>query len=190
MINFRYEKFRTGIILIFTTIRMDQSTFLKQKAEASAVATLTGTAVTTKYILVTCRSLTTDESAILAKNFKTIIVYHALLNAAQMDLTQMTFDLLVLDASDAANHTFLETVTPSCVALNIPILVLKKSYSNYADLVAGLNATSSTTVAYPISRIQDLTGANFFLSLLKTKLPKLESRVITLLKKVFAAFFS
>lgn len=132
----------------------------------------------TKYLLVTCRALTADENKVLAKNFQTIIVYHAGLNG-QMDLSKMAFDLLVVDASKPENHLFLEIVTPSCAQLNIPILLLKKKFSNCKALGEGLGA-------YIVSRIEALDGVNFFRSLVKTKLPHLENRLLTFIKKVFA----
>jgi hypothetical protein len=61
----------------------------------------------------------------------------------------------------------------------VPIIVLKKALSNSKELAASLDA-------YVLSKIEQLDGPNFFLSLVKAKLPKLQSRWLTLLKKVFA----
>ena len=62
-------------------------------------------------------------------------------------------------------------------AQNVPIIVLKKSLSNYVELVEALEA-------YVISSIEDLDGANFFNFLVKTKLPKLNTTCSHLFTKL------
>jgi hypothetical protein len=57
--------------------------------------------------------------------------------------------------------------------------VLKKTLSNYKDLAVSLEA-------YVLSKIEQLDGPNFFLSLVKARVPKLQSRWLILLKKLFA----
>jgi len=89
---------------------------------------------------------------------------------------------MVIDASLSENHTFLEMIAPSCAPLNIPIIVLGTSLSNFKKLAEDLQA-------YVISKIEDLEGPNFFLFLTKTKLRKLQSRWITLAKRLFRLLF-
>src|SRR4051794_17623291 len=59
-------------------------------------------ALPTKFIVVTCRALTSDESQVFANNFKHIITYNAALSSS-FDLTKMNFDLLIIDASNEAS---------------------------------------------------------------------------------------
>ena len=163
---------------------MDQATWLKQKQEndvGKCAPPVGKSAVSSRRaILSTCRDLTVAEMKLLNKHFPNVIVYHAGLNSSQMDLSKMVFDLLVLDMRKAEDHLFLEVVSPSCT---IPVIVLKKSFSNYKDLVAELAKVAQVFV---ISEVVDLDGDNFFLGLVKSKLPKLQSRIWTFLKKVFA----
>lgn len=161
---------------------MDQTTWLKQKAgcaSASEVASASVEVQPKQFVLVTCRDLTVAENAVLNKNFPRVIVYHAGLNSSEMDVSKMAFDLLVIDARTPENHLFLEIVSDQCSALKIPILVLKKSLSNYKDLAKELDA-------YVLSKIEQLDGPAFFLSLVKARLPRLQSSWLTLLKKLFA----
>jgi len=118
----------------------------------------------------------------LNKNFQQIHVFNSALDSGRLDLSKLAFDLLVIDASKAENHTYLEMIAPSCAGLNIPIIVLRQSLSNYKKLAEDLEA-------YMVSRIEDLEGPNFFLFLTKTKLRKLQSRWITLLKRAFRLLF-
>jgi hypothetical protein len=129
----------------------------------------------TRYILVTCRSLNVNESKVLSKNFKNIILFDPNLHAANTDLNTFTFDLLMINVNGKDSHLFLEIVTPQARALNIPVIVVKKSASNYKHLVEALGA-------YVVSRIEDLDGDNFFNFLVKEKIPKLENRIFTFLK--------
>jgi len=154
---------------------MNQELWLKRRA-ASAAAPLEKPS---KYVLVTCRSLSAGENKALSKNFKQIIVYNSALNSGNLDIASMAFDLLVIDASQKENHMFLENISALLPGLNIPAIVLKKRFSNYKDLATGLDG-------YVVSRIEDLEGPNFFSFLTKSKLPKLRSRLRTLLKKLFA----
>jgi hypothetical protein len=156
---------------------MNQELWLKRRAECKAAAPLEKPS---KYILVTCRELEVAEKRILGKNFQQIHVYNSELD--RLDMSKLTFDLLVVDASSAANHLFLEMVSPSCASLNIPIIVLKQPLSNYKKLAEDLQA-------YMVSRIEFLEGPHFFQFLTKTKLRKLESRWITVLKRLFRMLF-
>ena len=154
---------------------MNQELWLKRRAECKAAVP---SEKPSKYILVTCRSLEDAEKRVLNKNFQQIHVFNSVLDSGRLDLSKLACDLLVIDASVAANHTYLEMIAPSCAPLNIPIIVLRQSFSNYKKLAEDLGA-------YMISRIEDLEGPNFFLFLTKTKLRKLQSRWITLLKRAF-----
>jgi len=133
---------------------------------------------TKQYLLVTCRDMTTDENLILSKNFKQIVVYHAELNSKATNLTTLSFDLLIVDISNRANHNFLEMVAPQAKTLGIKLLVLKKSMTNYQDLVDALEATV-------LSAIHDLEGGNFENFVNKTKLPKFVNRGVHMFKKCF-----
>ena len=157
---------------------MNQDLWLKRRAECAKQAQGDKPS---KYILVTCRNLEDAEKRVLNKNFQQIHVFNSVLDKG-LDLTKLAFDLLVIDASQAANHTYLEMIAPSCAGLNIPIIVLRQSFSNYKKLAEDLQA-------YMISRIEDLEGANFFLFLTKTKLRKLQNRWITLAKRLFRMLF-
>ena len=158
---------------------MDPATYLKRRQAGDAQQNGDVSALPKQFILVTCRDLTVTESQTLNKNFPQVIVYHAGLNSSQMDLSKMNFDLLVIDARREENHLFLEIVSSQAKALNIPIIVLKKTLSNYKDLAVSLEA-------YVLSKIEQLDGPNFFLSLVKARVPKLQSRWLILLKKLFA----
>ena len=158
---------------------MNQELWLKRRAECKA--TVVGDKPS-KYILVTCRDLALAEKRILGKNFQQIHVFQHALDHGRLDLTKLTFDLMVIDASSAENHTYLEMIAPSCAPLNIPIIVLKQPLSNYKKLAEDLQA-------YIVSKIEDLEGPNFFLFLTKTKLRKLQSRWITLAKRFFRLLF-
>ena len=154
---------------------MNQELWLKKRNELKAVSSETVVAPT-RYILVSCRPLEDAENKVLSKNFKNIIVYNAALNSGNLDLSKMTFDLLVVDVSQKENHLFLEIVSPMAAGLNIPIIVLKKKLSNYGELVEALEA-------YVVSRIEDLEGQNFFNFLVKNKLPKLDNKCSNLFKR-------
>ena len=156
---------------------MDPATYLKRRT--GDVSSSDVSASPKQFILVTCRDLSVAESQTLNKNFPQVIVYHAGLNSSQMDLSKMNFDLLVIDARREENHLFLEIVSSQAKALNIPIVILKKTLSNYKDLAVSLEA-------YVLSKIEQLDGPNFFLSLVKARVPKLQSRWLILLKKLFA----
>jgi len=156
---------------------MNQDAWLKRRAECK-------TAVhekPSKYILVTCRDLEVAEKRILGKNFQQVHVYNSALDHG-FDLSKLAFDLMVIDASRPENHTFLEMIAPSCASLNIPIIVLKQPLSNYKKLAEDLQA-------FVIGVVEDLEGPNFFLFLMKTKLRKLESRWLTVLKRLFRMLF-
>jgi hypothetical protein len=154
----------------------------------NAIAPLPAAAVYTppsKFILVICRKLTTIEQKVLADKFKCILTYNAALSSTH-DLTQMVFDLLIIDISkDATNasHLFLEMIYPSCKPLNIPIIVLKLRHSNYKCLASALEASV-------IKEIQEFVGDSLVSYLTKTTLPKLESRLITWAKKLFSSLFA
>ena len=136
-----------------------------------------------QYILVTCRSCTDDEKKVLSKNFKSIVVYNSSLNSGNVDLSKMHFDLLVIDLSCSKkkeNHVFLEIVTPMAKSLNIPIIVLKRTLSNYVDLVEALEG-------FVLSKIPlDLEGQQFLNALVKKSLPKLNSSCSHLFNKLFS----
>ena len=132
-----------------------------------------------RYILVTCRALNANESKVLSKNFKNIIMFDPNLHAANTDLNSFAFDLLMINVSDKESHLFLEIISPQAKALEIPIVVVKRSLSNYKQLVEALGA-------YVISRIEDMDGTNLINLFLKEKLPKLENRVVTLFKSCFS----
>ena len=154
---------------------MNRELWLKKRNELKASSD--GTVVNpTSYILVSCRPLEDAENKVLSKNFKNIIVYNSALNSGNLDLSKMTFDLLVVDVSKKENHLFLEIVSPMAASLNIPVIVLKKKYSNYSELVEALEA-------YVVSRIEDLEGQNFFNFLVKSKLPKLDNKCFNIFKK-------
>lgn len=159
---------------------MNHELFVKRRQEAAAAKGPQDKP--SKYILVTCRALEDAEKRILNKNFQQIHVYSSTLDKGRVDLERLAFDLMVVDASRSENHTFLEMIAPASIPLNIPIVVLKQSFSNYKDLAQDLGA-------YMISRIEDLEGPNFFLFLTKTKLPKLQSRWIVLAKRFFRMLF-
>jgi len=159
---------------------MNHELFVKRRQEAAAAKGPQDKP--SKYILVTCRALEDSEKRILNKNFHQIHVYSSILDQGRLDLEKLAFDLMVVDASVSANHTFLEMIAPASIPLNIPIVVLKQSFSNYKELAQDLQA-------YMISRIEDLEGPNFFLFLTKTKLPKLQSRWIVLAKRFFRMLF-
>ena len=146
--------------------------------DGSAEAAPSGEKVT-RYIMVTCRPLNADESKVLSKNFKNIILFDANLHAANTDLDSFAFDLLIINVSNKESHLFLEIVSPQAKSLNIPIIVVKRSLSNYKQLVDALGA-------YVVSRIEDLDGTNFLNFLVKEKLPKLESK----LKNLFLSCWS
>ena len=154
---------------------MNQELWLKKRNELKAVSS-EAVVAPTRYILVSCRPLEDAENKVLSKNFKNIIVYNAALNSGNLDLSKMTFDLLVIDVSQKENHLFLEIVSPMAAGLNIPIIVLKKKLSNYGELVEALEA-------YVVSRIEDLDGQNFFNFLVKNKLPKLDNKCINIFKR-------
>jgi hypothetical protein len=118
---------------------------------------------------------------VFANNFKQILTYNASLSSS-FDLTKMAFDLMIIDASDDASHLFLEIVSPSCKQLNIPIIVLKLRFSNYKALANALEASV-------VTEIKDLGGASLLSYLTKTKLPRLENRLITWGKKAFRSLF-
>lgn len=155
---------------------MDSVTWQNRKRDKGA-----SVEAPTKFLLVTCRSLSSSEQKILSKNFKNIHLYNAALSSDNMDLTALTFDLLIVDASKRENYLFLEVVGGQCAALNIPIIVLKRRFTNSKDLALQLDA-------YVIDELADLTGPNFFRSLTKDKLVRLQSRIWTLLKKLFMLF--
>ena len=155
---------------------MNQELWLKRRAECAKAPQ----EKPSKYILVTCRALEDAEKRVLCKNFQQIHVFNSALD--KPDLSKLAFDLLVIDASKTENHTFLEMIAPSCAPLNIPIIVLRQSFSNYKKLAEDLGA-------YMISRIEDMEGPNFFLFLTKTKVRKLQSRWITLAKRLFRLLF-
>ncbi len=158
---------------------MDQATWLKQK-QSTVEAALK--AEPKQIIFVSCRDLVDYEKKLLSKNFPRVIDYTAGLNG-EMDLSKIAFDLLFIDVRRPENHLFLEIVKPSCTLLNIPIIVLKRKFSNCKELVSELGPN-----AYSLYKIEDLEGPNFFFALVKSKLPKLESRIWTLLKKLLRCF--
>ena len=96
---------------------MNQELWLKKRNELKAVSS-EAVVAPTRYILVSCRPLEDAENKVLSKNFKNIIVYNAALNSGNLDLSKMTFDLLVIDVSQKENHLFLEIVSPMAVGLN------------------------------------------------------------------------
>ena len=130
----------------------------------------------TKYILVTCRSTTAEENKTLSKNFSVIQVYNHELSS--MDLEKMAFDLLIVDVSKKENHLFMEIALPTAGALNIAIVVLKQSMTNYQDLVKAMDA-------HVISSVVSLEGEDFGKFLVKTKLPRLTSRWLYFLKRLW-----
>ena len=158
---------------------MNQALWLKKRNELKAVAS-ESVVPPTRYILVSCRPLEDSENKVLSKNFKNIIVYNSALNSGNLDLSKMTFDLLVIDVSKKENHLFLEIVSPMAAGLNVPIIVLKKKMSNYDQLVEALEA-------YVVSKIEDLEGQNFFNFLVKNKLPKLDNKCSNLFKRCLSA---
>jgi hypothetical protein len=147
------------------------SSVLLSKKSADSVAV----AKASRYIMVTCRSLNANESKVLSKNFKNIILFDPNLHAANTDLNSFMFDLLMINVSNKESHLFLEIISPQAKALEIPIIVVKRSVSNYKQLVDALGA-------YVISRIEDMDGANLINLFLKEKLPKLENRLVTFFK--------
>ena len=154
------------------------------KEQAAALANETGTVepISTakkRYIMIVCRSLSSIESRVLSKNFKNIISFDHNLHAANTDLNALTFDLLMINISNKEAHLFLEIVSPQAKALNIPIIVVKKTLSNYKKLVSALGA-------YVVSKIEDLDGDQFISFLLKEKLPKLDNRFTNLFKSCFS----
>jgi hypothetical protein len=130
-----------------------------------------------KYILVSCRKCDSEENKILSKHFKNIYLYNSELNCGNTDISKMSFDLLILDLNKDAHHEFLEIIHPQCKALNIPIIVLKRSFCNSKLLIEALDASS-------INSIKDFDGVNFFNYLSKGKIPKLKSSSMCCLKAV------
>ena len=136
-----------------------------------------GFSTPSKFMLVTCRRTTDDENKTLSKNFKSIMVYNAQLTGS--DLQKLDFDLLIVDVSHRANHLFLEMASPAATALNIPIIVLKKSLTNYAALVEALDA-------YVVSSVAAMEGDDFLKFLVKDKLPKFQGRCVHFLERLWA----
>lgn len=132
-----------------------------------------------RYILVVCRGTTSEENKTLSKNFNNIVLYHSELNNGHFDLNSMQFDLLIIDASNKANHTFLEVVSAQAKNANIPIIVLKKSLTNYEELVEALDASV-------IKSVEDFSKKDFLLFLTKNKVPKLAGRLKHCLKALFS----
>ena len=128
-----------------------------------------------RYILVMCRRTTSEENLILAKRFKNILAYHSELNSDRYDLSTMEFDLMIIDISEKANHVFLEVISNQAKGLNIPIILLKKSMTNYDAVVDALEAIV-------IKTIEDFDKKDFLLFLTKNKIPKLNGRFIHCLK--------
>lgn len=127
-----------------------------------------------KYVLVTCRHLTQDESTVLNRFFKSIIVHNPVLNGSHVDLSTMAFDLLIINAR---THLALEMIKPQCQKLGIPITLLKTPLCNCKELAAALGATI-------ISKVEDMDPAQMEAFLTKERLPKLKSRWVYLVKKV------
>jgi hypothetical protein len=135
-----------------------------------------------KYIIVQCRPRTTDENKILTKNFTKIIEYNAELTNCK-NLSQLDFDLLIIDITIPANHLFLEVITPQAKKLGYAIVMLKKTMSNYEDIIKQLEC-------FVISEFEDLEGGHFLQSLLRTKLPKLKSTASHLFSKLSSCLSS
>jgi hypothetical protein len=169
---------------------MDPATFLKrrqqnvaQQNEAVLSPEQKEQAAVPQLILVISRDLTAAEKKLLNKNFPRVIPYDAGLNSSEMDLSKMAFDLLCIDSRVPENQLFLEIIHPSASALGIPITLLKRKFCNG-------NALAEALGAYVIKCIEDIDGPNFFLQFVKKRLPKLQSRWVTLLKKLFALLVS
>jgi hypothetical protein len=135
-----------------------------------------------KYILVQCRPRTTDENKVLTKNFTKIIEYNPELTNCK-NLSQLDFDLLIIDITIPANHLFLEVVASQAKQMGYAIVMLKKTLSNYDQLVKELEC-------FVISEIENLEGGHFFQSLLRKKLPKLNSTFCHLFSKVSSCLSS
>lgn len=132
-----------------------------------------------KYILVLCRQTTKQEKNILSKNFHNIVNYDAELVQGKLDLSTISFDLLLVDANVDANRKFLEVISPQANELGIPIVVLKKSLTNSKELATALNASV-------ISSIRDYDNNNLPFYMTKFKLPKLTSRIMFLFKQCYS----
>lgn len=134
--------------------------------------------VPTKFIMVTCRSLTASESKTLSKKFKNIVSYDNNLHSGLTDLSSFSFDLLLINPCNKDNHVYLEMVSAQAKQLNIPFIVVKKKLSNYKLLVESLSA-------YIVSQIpEDLEGNGLISYLLKDKIPKLDNQCFNFFKSV------
>ena len=134
-----------------------------------------------RLILTACREIKNEEKQILSKHFANIVYYDSQLHQGKLDLNELAFDLLIVDANNPSNHTFLEVISAQAAKLSIKIVVLKKSMTNSKELAEALNASV-------ISGIEDYEASNFQLYLTKCKLPKLVGRIKHLVKKIFALF--
>ena len=132
-------------------------------------------------ILATCRDITGDEKQVLSKHFKSIIYYDPQLHQGKMNLKDLAFDLLIVDASNPLNHTFLEVTSAQAKEMGMRLVVLKRSMTNSKDLADALGAS----VISSIDECEDLA-----LFMTKCKLPKLVGRIKYLVKKVFGLFSS
>jgi hypothetical protein len=130
----------------------------------------------TRFIMVTCRSLSASESKTLSKNFKNIVLYDNNLHSANTDLTKFTFDLLLINPCNKDNHLYMEIISSQAKQLNIPFIVVKRKLSNYKLLVESLSA-------YIVSKIpSDLESNGLINFLLKEKLPKLDNQCFNFIK--------
>jgi len=152
---------------------MDPTTYVKRKA-ASDVA-----APRSQHIFLLGRNLRAKEKEIINKQFPVVLVYDAGLNSSEMDLSKMAFDALIIDIRIEANHFFLEVLKDQADKLGVPRTLLKQRFTNAKAVAAAYGANV-------IGDLSDHDGPNFFLTLLKKSLPRLESRLLTLAKKLFA----
>lgn len=135
-----------------------------------------------RYLLLLMRQLTAQENATLSKSFKNIQVYHPDLNANNNDLGKISFDLLVVDITKQQGHQFVEMIAPQCKNFGINIVVLKNTYCNAKAYTDSLGDVSV------IKQVADLDPLNLAIYFKKTKLPKLENRILNFLKKLLKFF--
>jgi hypothetical protein len=132
-------------------------------------------------ILAACREIRADEKQVLSKHFKKIIYYDPQLHQGKMILKDLAFDLLIVDATNPLNHTFLEVTSAQAKEMGVRVVVLKRSMTNSKDLADALGASV-------ISSIEECEDLSLFMT--KCKLPKVVGRIKYLIKKVFGLFSS
>jgi hypothetical protein len=135
-----------------------------------------------KWILVTCRPLRPEENAALAKNFKSIIAYNAVLHKSVTDVNKMQFDCLILNDQYATHHAFLESICAQAKASGIGRVVLKQKNCNSKPLIRDLEALV-------IKEIKDLDNGDLVKDWVKPRISQIENRKVYWLKKLARLLF-